>query len=75
MTRILDRTSEGEVASRALEIVDDLGLMNHEAISGLLKAAFRLAESTSVPEQALDEAASLFADGFPPEEGTDVTEE
>ena len=68
MPQLLDRHSEGEVAAAVLGAVDGLGLLNHEIIPGLLKAAFRLAEMTSDPDKALDEAATLWADGFPEEE-------
>jgi hypothetical protein len=66
MSRLLDRSSERDVASHVLEAVTELGLLNHELIPGVLRAAFRLAEDASDPNRALDEGAELWADGFPP---------
>ena len=61
MANILIDTCDCEVAEVVLEQLDDCSFTAQEAIPGLVKAIALLAERTSDPEQALDEAADILA--------------
>lgn len=54
-----------------MEAVADLGYTPAEAIPGMVKAIELLAEQTSAPGQALDEAAGLLDAGYPTIDDTD----
>jgi hypothetical protein len=60
--KVLDSAVADEVAEVVMEILDDTGFGPEEAIPGLINLVIKLAEMTSHPEQALDEAANLLAD-------------
>jgi hypothetical protein len=60
--KVLDSAVADEVAEVVMEILDDTGFGPEEAIPGLINLVIKLAEMTSYPEQALDEAANLLAD-------------
>lgn len=62
MAKLLDRSTEDEVAELLIEALEDVGFGPEEAIPGLIQAAILLAEQTIDPEQALDEASNQLAD-------------
>lgn len=59
--RILDLFNVDSVAEAIMEAVGEMGYSPAEAIPGLIKAVEQLAEETSSPGQALDEAADLLS--------------
>lgn len=61
-TRLLDQSQDQIVADAVIDTVEELGFTAEESIPGLVQAIVLLAEYTSDPEQALDEAANLLAD-------------
>lgn len=61
-TRIIDQSNDMGIASSVMEALDECGYGAEEAIAGLIQAVVLLAEKTSNPELALDEAANLLAD-------------
>ena len=63
-TRCLDQGEDVLVAEAVLDAVEDIGVNAEEAIPGLVRAIHILAELTSDPELALDEAADLLSDGL-----------
>lgn len=67
-TRYLDQAVDSEVAYNVIEGLDEAGYSPEEAIPGLVMAITLLAEKTRFPEECLDEAANLLADGPAPGE-------
>lgn len=63
MRMILIRDEEAQVAEILVDALEEAGFEPEEAIPGLIMAAKLIAEVTSDPEQALDEAANILADG------------
>lgn len=68
MRKILDKSYDTSIAEAIMECLDDLGFSPEEAIPGMIQTVFLLAEKTGDPEEALDEAADMLADG--PEKDT-----
>ena len=62
--RVLDDVSAGTLAEALLEVIDDLGFPAQEAIPGLIATVNALAKTLPRPDQALDEAAEMLADGL-----------
>lgn len=62
-TNFLDQSVDSEVAHNVIEALDEAGYSPEEIIPGLVLAIFLLAEVTNLPEEVLDEAANLLADG------------
>lgn len=65
--RLLNKGRANELGETVLDALEELGYEAEELIPALVCAAYKLANMTAVPEQALDEAAELLADGFPEE--------
>ena len=64
MSKVLDTYSAETLADALDEFIDDLGFPPEEAIPGLVQAIIEQAGCLGKDEtQALDEAASLLADG------------
>lgn len=66
MARLLNPDPEraAELGGLILDSLEETGYDASETIPGLLWAIIMLAEFTPIPDQALDEASSLLADGF-----------
>jgi hypothetical protein len=60
---ILDKYAAGTIADALDEVMDDLGFPPEEAIPGLVASITRMAGRCKRPDIALDEAATLLADG------------
>lgn len=63
MRALLDKFSQQTVADIVIEAIEEGGFSPEEAIPGLVSAILDFAGLTADPEQALDEAANLLADG------------
>jgi hypothetical protein len=61
-SKVLDVSNDAGVADAIKQALEDLGYEPEQAIPGLVQAIILLAEYTSDPEAALDEAANLLAD-------------
>lgn len=70
MNKLLNNDSAGVISTAVLDALDEVGFGASEGIPGLILAIYRLADQTGDPEQALDEAANLLADGVDVEENT-----
>jgi hypothetical protein len=62
-TKFLDQSRDSEIARLIEEFLSDEGYSAEESIPGLIAAVVLIAEKTNFPEEALDEAANLLADG------------
>jgi CheY-like chemotaxis protein len=70
VSRILVDDQAVNVANVIVDALEEAGYEPEVAIPGLILAVTALAEVTNDPEQALDEAANLLADGPLPEEAS-----
>lgn len=68
ITRLLDRSQEVGVADAVSQVLDETGYTIEEAIPGLIREIIILARLTPYPEELLEEAADLLADGTLDEE-------
>jgi hypothetical protein len=62
-TRFLDQSRDSEIALLVAEFLSDEDYSPEESIPGLVQAIVLIAEKTGFPEESLDEAANLLADG------------
>lgn len=63
MAKLLDSRKAIEIRDGLLDALDELGYDPEESIPGLVATLYAIADLTPLPEQALDEAADLLADG------------
>lgn len=62
-TKYLDQGQDTAIADQVLQQIESDGYTAEEAIPGLIQAVILLAEASHAPEEYLDEAANILADG------------